>query len=435
MHSRFMNPATEIGRSPYGGDVRSGLRFLLVSGVPPLPPTTGSRQRTHHLIEALRACGTVDLLLVTWPGCCSEEELQRLQRDYGLVDYVECCLPVSRIRSRLRRRFSIFEPTPKESYAPHAGAVSAVDRAVASGGYNAIIARYLLPTARTRLGRFSPVIVDLDDVDYGVWESMLSAPDVPVGRRLIAQFQRHQLRRIAESVIPTLDHVWLAKEEPEGAWRRDGVSVLPNIATAPVSPVPASDPSAKTLVIVASMVYWPNVHGVQRFVDRIWPRVREACPDAILQIVGRGLSEAQASQWAQRDGVSVEGFVEDLCSVYSRCALAVAPVYIGSGTKVKVLEALAHRRTCVVTPHALAGFGDVLRHEEAVWCGADDEEMADGCIRLLNDPTVRHGMELRGQPLVTEHYNISGFKHIVRETVDSLVRHDRNVWLRPAGEG
>jgi hypothetical protein len=89
----------------------------------------------------------------------------------------------------------------------------------------------------------------------------------------------------------------------------------------------------------------------------------------------------------------------------------------------------------VVTPHALAGFGDVLRHEEAVWCGADDEEMADGCIRLLNDPTVLHGMELRGQPLVTEHYNISGFKHIVRETVDSLVRHDRNVWLRPAGEG
>jgi glycosyltransferase involved in cell wall biosynthesis len=386
-------------------------------------------------MKALRSCGTVDLLLVTWPGCCSREELQRLELDYGLVDYVECRLPVSRLRTRLRRRFSIFEPIPSESYAPFPEAVSAVDRAVASGRYNAIIARYLLPTARARLGRLSPVIVDLDDVDYGVWESMLTAPDVPLGRRLFARFQRSQLRRIAESLIPPLDHVWLAKEEPEKVWGQHSVSVLPNIPTTPISPVPASDPSARSLVIVASLVYWPNIQGVHRFVDQIWPRVRKACPDAVLRIVGKGLSDTQASQWARREGVSVDGFVKDLSAVYSQCALAVAPVYIGSGTKVKVLEALAHRRTCVVTPHALEGLGDVLRHREALWRGADDEEMATGCIRLLDDPALRQDMESRGQNLVNEHYNMSRFKHVVQETVDSLIRHDSRVQLRPTAEG
>lgn len=434
MHSRFMNPATEARRSTVDGDVRSGLRFLFVSGAPPIPPTTGGRQRTHHLLEALRACGAVDLLLVTWPGCCSKEELQRLERDHGLVDYVECRLPVSRLRSHLRRRFSAFEPAPSESYAPFPEAVSAIDRAVAGGRYNAIIARYLLTTARARLGRFSPVLVDLDDSDYGVWESVLTAPGVPFGRRLLARVQRLQLRRITESIIPTLDHVWLAKEEPEEIWGRDGVSVLTNIAATPIAPVPASDPTARSLVIVASLVYWPNVQGVDRFVDRIWPRVRKACPNAVLRIVGKGLSDARVSRWARREGVRLDGFVEDLRAVYSQCALAVAPVYIGSGTKVKVLEALAHRRTCVVTPHALAGFGDVLRHQEAVWCGADDEEMANGCIRLLDDPTLRRDMELKGQNLVNEHYNMSRFKREVQETVDSLIRHDSRVQLRPTAE-
>jgi glycosyltransferase involved in cell wall biosynthesis len=51
------------------------------------------------------------------------------------------------------------------------------------------------------------------------------------------------------------------------------------------------------------------------------------------------------------------GWVDDLDSVLGSAAALVSPLRIGSGTKIKVLEALARGLPVVATPHGVLGLG------------------------------------------------------------------------------
>jgi len=125
-------------------------------------------------------------------------------------------------------------------------------------------------------------------------------------------------------------------------------------------------------------------------------------PVARLRVVGSGGWEAERDQLEQTAGVSVIGTVEDLADEYRGAALCVVPLFEGSGTKIKVLEALMHGRVVVAARHSARGYEELV--DRGVVAASNDAELADACAALLLDPARRQAMALAGQRLVRQNY-------------------------------
>jgi glycosyltransferase involved in cell wall biosynthesis len=91
----------------------------------------------------------------------------------------------------------------------------------------------------------------------------------------------------------------------------------------------------------------PNGDGFRWFCDEIWPRIRDLAGDATLYVTGV-LPDALRPVAAQ-PGIVAVGHVPDVSSVYRRLRVAVVPLRVGAGVKVKTLEALQHGIPVVAT--------------------------------------------------------------------------------------
>ncbi|MGZ3655468.1 MAG: glycosyltransferase [Bdellovibrionota bacterium] len=99
----------------------------------------------------------------------------------------------------------------------------------------------------------------------------------------------------------------------------------------------------------------PNREGLIWFLEKVWPRVRERRADIKLRIAGSG-----DARWLDRyREFSFEwlGRINSPRAFYESIHASLAPVHFGSGTKIKLVEAVSNGRTVFATPAALAGSG------------------------------------------------------------------------------
>jgi glycosyltransferase involved in cell wall biosynthesis len=162
---------------------------------------------------------------------------------------------------------------------------------------------------------------------------------------------------------------------------------LPNarviLASMAVQPVPAPQPGeGRTILFVGSNTA-PNIDGLRWFLEEIWPAIRRAEPDASLQVAGT----VSGAFGAPPEGVTFLGRVPDLDPLYRDATVVISPLRVGSGLKIKLVEALGQGKATVATGSTLQGVEEkagpaVLRADEAT-------EFASAVLRLLQDSALR----------------------------------------------
>jgi glycosyltransferase involved in cell wall biosynthesis len=205
-------------------------------------------------------------------------------------------------------------------------------------------------------------------------------------------------------------------EEDAAIFRREAphaeVVVVPNAVDAAAFAV---TPPGDDVVMTGSFAYSPNREGAERMARRIWPLVRAAVPSATLRFVGlRG--EEVLRGLAGLPGVTVVGTVPEIQPELARARVAVAPLDVGGGTRLKILEAMAAARPVVST--TIGAEGLAVRDGAQVFLRDDDAAFADAVIRLLREPALALTMGLRGRTLVEEHYDWEASA----DALDALVR-------------
>ena len=101
-------------------------------------------------------------------------------------------------------------------------------------------------------------------------------------------------------------------------------------------------PVSGAILFFGAINYYPNTDGLHFFLDEVFPRVRREHPNARLYIVGQ-LPPPTIVERAG-DDVIVTGLVEDLRPYLERATVVIAPLRIGGGTRLKIVEAMAAER-------------------------------------------------------------------------------------------
>jgi len=128
-----------------------------------------------------------------------------------------------------------------------------------------------------------------------------------------------------------------------------------------------------------------GVHGLEWFLEKIWPRVHKILPDAVLNIYGRIASCFHSDR---KLGIQAVGLVSNATKAYRENRLTINPVLVGSGLKIKTVEALCHGKALVTTAIGSQGI-DVNSAPKPVVV-ADESDFAEKIVELLqNDEKIK----------------------------------------------
>ncbi len=412
-------------------------RILLLTTGFTYPPTVGGRQRNNLLLRALQAVGEVDLVALS-TSRPNEAEEHYMRENHGLravlhmphyVDLVPWCW-FRPLHPRLVRGIAESLSHRSRLYRPQLHLAKVIELLNAEKSYDIIVGRYLLSAMAAGLQKYSRNILDLDDVDTETYRLRLADPGFPAWRRWVLRRHLNQLVSVVRHSLPLFSALWVSNPSDRTLPGLERARVLCNLPfqAGAAEAIPPSRPSCKSkiAVVVSSWRHGPNIRGLKIFLAKVWPLIRRSCPDAVLWVVGSQMSDDLRDRLARIPGVEPVGFVDDLATIYRECAFAIAPVFSGGGTNIKVLEALWYGRACLVTETAYRGYQDTLPAGECLEVGGSLEALAAGAVRLYTDSEYRDRLGAAGQAAVREKYSFERFCAVVRETAEEVMMQQRS---------
>jgi glycosyltransferase involved in cell wall biosynthesis len=165
------------------------------------------------------------------------------------------------------------------------------------------------------------------------------------------------------------------------------------------------------------------VDGLLFFVREIFPLVRREVSGARLLVVGSSIP-ADVQRLHDGDSISVVGDAESLEPYYRQATAAVVSLRIGSGTRLRILEAFAFGRPVVSTTVGCEGLE--VTPGEHLLVADDPRGLAQACVTLLREPELRRRLVARSRQLVEAKYNWESVEEQVRAVATNLL-HERGL--------
>jgi len=381
--------------------------LLWVAHQTPLPATDGGRQRSLALLHSL--AGRFDVIVAVLHGWAPPDP--RTAEEYlpgatwldlsggRMAQLAAAPLLVAERRPPVLRHFS--QP----------GQRRALRSLLAAGRFSAVVADTPYATgalpprdsSTPRATGQTPLIVNTHNVEREVWQA--AAADVSGGRLRLALDRR----LVGDWELRALDQAdgvaFCAQRDLDvlAPCLRPGLTsaVVPNaVDTERLRPLaPASQ--AREALFVGNLSYAPNAEAARFIAGRLAPLL---AAQGFTAVIAGGDGLGAAGRGAQSSaGVRFAGRPDDLAPLYEQAFAAVVPIFSGSGTRLKVLEALAYGRPLVASAKAVEG---LAMTPEVHYLPAEDEAaFAAQLGRLAADPALRDELAKRGRALVEAQYS------------------------------
>ena len=215
-----------------------------------------------------------------------------------------------------------------------------------------------------RMLRFEAMNAEVTFDPLGEFAENVPAPARPLVRRPavyrpILRRERDRIQRRETAAVRGFDTSLLVNDAEVQLLRRragvDSVELIHDLL--PVVPHPQRRPADPPELVFLGKLNLPhNDDAVCAFLREAMPGMATALPAAVLRVVGSGAGEALRELAARYpDRVRLEGFVEDLDAVFTRATVALAPLRMGTGIKLKMLDAFARGVPVLATDVAVDG--------------------------------------------------------------------------------
>ncbi len=378
------------------------MRILIVTSRLPFPPTWGAASRDYQLARHLARRYEVTMLCY---AADDERDAVRTLRE-ELEDVHVVPLPTAGTAARRASQLqTLVSPAPFTTSEESSREMQhAIDRLLAGGRFDVVQVESVRMLGM-RFPRSTPLVLDEHNIEYELRQRMgqteRSAP-----RRLFSAVEYRKLRRVEQRWWRTVQACVVTSEREqhivEAVAPATPCITVPNGVDVDYFTPSAVEPVPDTLVFTGLLSYRPNWEAVHHLIEEIFPLVRLERPSCTLTVVGRG---HEPLGHLARPGVTFTGFVPDVRPYLERASVAVVPLRMGGGTRLKVVEAFAMGKAVVST--TLGSEGIDARHSEHLLIGDDPRSFADQVVRLLSEPALGRRLGQAASSLARESYSWS----------------------------
>ena len=172
------------------------------------------------------------------------------------------------------------------------------------------------------------------------------------------------------------------------------------------------------VIFCGSLDYGPNREGMAWFHANVWPLLQAALPAVTLTVVGSGKPDAALERIRQDPAVVWRGYVNDVRPHYNEAALSIVPLLSGSGTRLKILEAMALGVPVVAT--AVGAEGITAESGRHLLIANTAEDFAAAVVALLRNKSKRLEIQKNARDLVTERYDWNVIGDVMKRWLDGM---------------
>jgi glycosyltransferase involved in cell wall biosynthesis len=375
------------------------MNILMVFHAPPYPPDLGPSRRHYHELTALLERGHRVSVLSYGDEVDERQFRDRFGEQCAHVRFVP--LHPSAIGKALTRCWCMARARSDFARFNTRRFQRALDAMIASADYDLIsFSTTMLGSLRLPAG--IPLVGDTHNVEFDNLRRAFRETRHPILREYF-RVQAALTRREEVAFARRFDLVCATSE-------RDRDVLLAAVPEARVEVIPNGiDLEAHrrrhvvrergTILFTGLMSYYPNAHGIRRFLLEVFPRIVARMPHARVLVVG---ADPPAALRRLAGGpVTITGYVPDVRPFFERAGVYVIPLRIGGGTRVKALQAMAMGVPIVSTPLGCEGL-NVADEKEVLFADAP-AEFADAVVRVLQQDDVRDGLVQRAAERVREY--------------------------------
>lgn len=391
------------------------MNILYILPEKPVTMAYGALQRTNLLWDALRELGDVYAVYFdTNPQSQHIDErlaaIGTMPRVGGMRNFFY------RIQNRLPHDLRLLEFGPLKPWID-----TSIEEMYPGIEFDVVVCRYIYNYALYHIWDLNlPTFIDIDDHPLQLFDTFFANAVTPCLRPLARKALEWQMSYLEDKV----QGIWVSNASNIGLFNdTTKVRWLMNI------PLPANSTYVRAtvpkpyLLTVGAMNYYPNHHGVTRFLSDIWPLFHIQYPEMEYFITGKDAPPSMIEQCERTAGVKYLGYVPDFDNLYAHCTASIVPINEGSGTCIKTLESVARHVPCITTDFGARGISDICRSMKsiAMFLYNDANEFLsafDEAAHTHVDASLISEMD----KFIAENYSYKHFMATVRESIEAIIR-------------
>lgn len=265
----------------------------------------------------------------------------------------------------------------------------------------------------------TPIVLVDQAIEYQVYQHFVKNFKWPVFKPLLAVDVK-KIKRWETYYWQRASHVIAVSERDAKTMREfvspQKVSVVPNpVGEDLMENVPLH--FSKKILFQGNYAWLQNVEAVQILVGKVFPKILEKVPDAQLLISGQnadkiGKLKAKNVQIVNLDISDINGVKK----AYQTSGIMVAPLYGPSGSRVKIVGAMAAKLPVVTTSIGIEGIA--AKNGDSVLIGDTHDALAACGVRLLTDKKLYEKIAVNARGLVEENYTYQ----VIARKLDAIYR-------------
>jgi len=396
---------------------RRTLRILFLLQEFPYPPCNGFRWKVLTLLQGISRRHECHVL--SFADGLSESMVERFLQEYPTVKILGLFSPrKTTMLTRLRGLLSVGLPSAGAYSIPAFRA--AVRRALAETQYDVVhidminLVQYTPPFARCGI-----VLSVNDAVSLGYENAANHSPSLvdrvhkKAAGRIIARYERRAYRRRVVHVVSLVDRAYLKELCPSAQVEVVQLAVDPTY----LKDEWRQEQSERKTVTIPANFSLPSVsEAVLRFLKTSTALGKREHLNLVFKLVGPGADRAFLQRLGGLEGAEYLGWVPDYLGTLASSDLVVFPETSGSGTKTRVLQAMALAKPVLMTRVAADGVG--ATHGEHCFVCQTTEAFAEALVYLLNNDRIGMRLGSMARAFVQRHYSLD----VVAQRWETLYR-------------
>jgi len=399
------------------------MKILFLSPTVPFPLTDGGRIRVFNLLKQIATKNDVTLLALETQSTDTDgvSQLQQLGIQVHLVPNAPVLPSVSFgtfLKASLRRqpitvaRYDL--PTYRQKFR----------ELIATETFD-LVHYEMFHTAQFHTETCLPSVLSQQNVDSAIWRRLCRETFNPF-YKFAYWTQQLAFQRYERVLSPKFDAVTCTSDIDATVFQQhcpeDVIEIIPNGVDITHYQPDFSSEAPAHLIYIGSMDWYPNEDAVGFFVDEVLPRIQESVPDVRFSIVG-GNPSARVQKLSEEKGVVVTGRVPEIKPYFAEATVFIVPLRIGSGTRLKILEALAMGKAIVSTSVGAEGLD--LKDGAEIFIADEPTAFADAATQLLTDASLRRRMGENGRARVERDYDWRSIGDKLHQLYTRILDSDR----------